>query len=53
MTTSIQKVPSQKSNWLDNIENVGNKIPDITMLFFCVLHSLWFYRGSLLITFTL
>ena len=35
MTTSIQKVPSQKSNWLDNIENVGNKIPDITMLFFC------------------
>ncbi|WP_269783045.1 AbgT family transporter [Photobacterium carnosum] len=35
MTTSIQKVPSQKRNWLDNIENVGNKIPDITMLFFC------------------
>lgn len=35
MAINVQKMPPQKRNWLDRIETVGNKIPDITMLFFC------------------
>lgn len=34
MTTRSSYLPQKKQNWLDNIEKMGNKIPDITMLFF-------------------
>lgn len=34
MTTCTKTSPLQKRTWLDSIENIGNKIPDITMLFF-------------------
>lgn len=30
----MKKLKPKKRNWLDNIEHIGNKIPDITMLFF-------------------
>lgn len=33
MTVDISAPLSSKKNWLDNIEKVGNKMPDITMLF--------------------
>ncbi|PKF50423.1 AbgT family transporter [Enterovibrio nigricans] len=33
MATQTSPKPLNKKSWLDRIENVGNKIPDITMLF--------------------
>nr|WP_232312699.1 AbgT family transporter [Enterovibrio coralii] len=45
MATQISPQPLNKKSWLDRIENVGNKIPDITMLFLfatfiCILLSM-------------
>lgn len=34
MTACSTSTPPPKKTWLDKIERVGNKIPDITMLFF-------------------
>ncbi|MEZ9524084.1 AbgT family transporter [Enterovibrio norvegicus] len=34
MTTRAPSMGQPKRNWLDRIEDIGNKIPDITMLFF-------------------
>ncbi|MDD1779804.1 AbgT family transporter [Enterovibrio sp. ZSDZ35] len=45
MATQTSPHPLNKKSWLDRIENVGNKIPDITMLFLfatgiCILLSM-------------
>lgn len=34
MTMDVDVLKPSKRSWLDNIEAIGNKIPDITMLFF-------------------
>ncbi|MGF1724767.1 AbgT family transporter [Photobacterium nomapromontoriensis] len=33
MSIEMASPPTQKRSWLDNIESIGNKIPDITILF--------------------
>ena len=44
MDTSVASLGKPKKSWLDSIEDIGNKIPDITMLFFiatliCIVFS--------------
>lgn len=34
MTMDVDVLKPSKRSWLDNIEAIDNKIPDITMLFF-------------------